>query len=403
MKTISKSNYSSQILEKYYRFFFSVFMALYPILCIYKGISRFTIGDVILIVFFIIAFLKQKSFSLDFRSFFIVAFVMYALIMLVANLLFFNLSAEHEPVALFIRLIKFIFYMVCATTLGSKAILPRIFKKTLYFIGVLTCLFLILQYFMFYVHGSVIRGIIPWLALHIEQYSLLDYELIYGYFFRPSSFFLEPSLFTHYIIVPLVFALFDNSTTKKSRRFFLIFILTVGIIMSTAAQGLVYLAVAFIFYFIFSKNKKEKLLFLSLTLCVIVILFFSTDIIQTAFNRLLFDEEAANARLGSYLYCFKMSPLYMWFGHGYGATANNSFMAGAAYVWYGCGIIGLLLVFGIFAIMYKKSSNTISKTLCIIFFVMFFGTGLFYNYMVFWYFSLILANNYVKTAPYLKE
>ena len=396
MKMISKTKNSSQLLEKYYRIFFSVFMALYPILCIYKGISRFTIGDVILIVFFLIAFLKQKSFSLDFRSFFIVAFIIYALIMLVTNLLFLNLSAEHEPTALFIRLIKFIFYMVCATTLGSKAILPRVFKKTLYFMGVLACLFLILQYFMFYAYGSVIRGIIPWLPLHIEQYSMLDYELIYGYFFRPSSFFLEPSLFTHYTIVPLVFALFDNTSNKKNRKIFLVVILTVGIIMSTAAQGLVYLAVAFIFYFIFSKNKKQKLLLLSLTLCGIIILFFSTDIIQTAFERLLFDEEAADARLGSYLYCLKMSPLHMWLGHGYGATANNSFMAGAAYVWYGCGIIGLMLVLGIFAVLYKKANNTVSKNLCLIFFIMFGATGLFYNYMVFWYFSLILANNYTK-------
>ena len=41
---------------------FSIFMALYPLLCIYKGISNFTIGDLILIVFFFVALFKKNNY-----------------------------------------------------------------------------------------------------------------------------------------------------------------------------------------------------------------------------------------------------------------------------------------------------------------------------------------------------
>lgn len=44
---------------------FSIFMALYPLLCIYKGISNFTIGDLILIAFFFVALFKQKTIILQ--------------------------------------------------------------------------------------------------------------------------------------------------------------------------------------------------------------------------------------------------------------------------------------------------------------------------------------------------
>ena len=47
---------------------FSIFMALYPLLCIYKGISNFTIGDLILIAFFFVALFKQKTIILDTRT-----------------------------------------------------------------------------------------------------------------------------------------------------------------------------------------------------------------------------------------------------------------------------------------------------------------------------------------------
>ena len=55
-------------------------------------------------------------------------------------------------------------------------------------------------------------------------------------------------------------------------------------------------------------------------------------------------------------------------------------------------MVGLSFVFLIFLSLYKTAKSEVSKISCVLFFVMFFGTGLFYNYMVFWYFSLIILN-----------
>lgn len=371
---------------------FSIFMALYPLLCIYKGISNFTIGDLILIGFFFVALFKQKTITLDTRTGIILTFILYAFLVLIINIFVSNVGEVYGTTSLLIRLIKFAFYMSCVLICGKNFLNRQVFKKTIFYCSLAACAFLLLQYVVFFGSGKILLGQIPGLSLHLDEYASLDYESLFANNFRPSSFFLEPALFVHYVIVALVFALFDKGSSSKSSRILLIVVFSMGIVMSTAAQGIVYLIIAFFGYALKGiKNKARAIAFIFLFICVALICFNNIEVLQNAMDRLLNNEEAAEARLGAYRYCFEMSGIKALFGNGYGTTANGEYMAGAAYVWYGCGLIGLAVILALFTASYKKSNNDISKILCVIFLVMFFGTALFYNYMVCWYFTLIMA------------
>lgn len=115
-----------------YKKAFSIFMALYPLLCIYKGISNFTIGDLMLIGFFFVALFKQKTIILDTRIGIILTFILYAFLVLIINLSVSNVGEVYDTNSLFIRLIKFAFYMSCVLICGRNFLNRHVFKKNDY-------------------------------------------------------------------------------------------------------------------------------------------------------------------------------------------------------------------------------------------------------------------------------
>ena len=116
------------------------------------------------------------------------------------------------------------------------------------------------------------------------------------------------------------------------------------------------------------------------------------DAVQFAVRRLLFEGDALEARVGTYKYISRMEGLHYLFGYGYGVVPpNNEYFAGAPYVWYGCGLVGFLLACSMFFSMFKNALSLKARTICVVFFVTFFVTSLFYNYMLFWYVTIIIS------------
>lgn len=377
--------------------FFSIFLALYPVLCIYKAFSSFTIGDVILICFFL--FSLKKSLKIDSRFCLSLIFAVYIIIVFVINYMF--TSSEYlnnNFFSVLLRIIKFIFYISSVFICTKDFFDYKIFKKTLIILASFSFLFIFLQYIVYFIFGEIIIGQIPFLPLHLDEYSKIDYNLIYSNTFRPSSIYLEPSIMSQVLILPLGIILYDKNDLSKFKRFLFILLCSIGIVLTKSAQGVLYLAITFCFYIcFFIKNKIKSFLFFILLILCFLFLFFYVDSFHFAVNRLLTDKYASSARLDSFDYCFSLNGLYMIFGYGYGTTPNNVYMTGAAYVWFGSGIIGLLLIISLFILFFIKSKNLLGKNLCLLFFVMFFGTSLFYNYMLFWYFSIILVVSKINT------
>lgn len=380
----SKKNNRTKTIQK----IFSVFLAVYPLLCIYKAFFRFTIGDVLLMAFLALGLMRPQK--IDFRVLSIGSFVAYTVFVFVLNLIFFKTMQLAAVLPYTLRLVKLIFYLLSAIIGGRAFFNTKYFEKALFTTSVVVCVFLFFQYIMYYGAGTVVLGRIPGLTVYLQEYLELDYETIYSYSFRPSSLFLEPANFCQFMVVPLGLALFSKNTTGKKRIFYII-IFTLGMLLSTSAQGMLYLAVVYIAYFLRGTTKKSMAaVFITIAIIAALIMYSEVDVVKTAVDR-LFNENAVDARFGSYSYLKTMEGIHIVLGYGYGVVPEEEFLAGAAYIIYGCGMFGFAFACLMFYELYKRATGNKAKTVCFIFFVALFGTSIFYNYMLFWYISIILC------------
>lgn len=377
------------------RILYSIFFAIYPLLCIYKGFYHFTIGDVILMLFFVFALLDYLFFSKNFKKIifneqFTIFFIasIYFLVNTLINSQLQNLDTESLFTLVF-RLAKFIFYMLSVFLCTPRMLDYKIFKKTIIFVGIISTIFIMMQYLFYYAFGKIVLGQINGLTVYLDEYAKLDYDKIFDYNFRPSSFFLEPSMFTQFLIVPLTLSVFDPLKKNKLINITINIFLTIGIILSTSGQGFFYIFIVYLLYFFYTiKNKLQFLLYLLLFLLLVILLYNNFEVFKFSVDRFLFNKNASSARLGAYSYCLSLKNFELLFGFGYGNVIKDVYFPGTAYIWYSGGLIGLMIILFLFFIFYKKANFLFTKIISILFFVMFFGTALFYNYMIFWFFSI---------------
>jgi len=105
-----------------YKKAFSIFLALYPLLCLYKAVSRFTIGDALLICFLFVTLVHKMSVKIDLRFWAAAMFILYAVVTLVFNLLLSPITVQYGATSLLWRIIKFIFYMACVFVCSDNAL-----------------------------------------------------------------------------------------------------------------------------------------------------------------------------------------------------------------------------------------------------------------------------------------
>ena len=372
------------VLEK----LFSVFLAVYPLLCIYKAFYKFTIGDVLLMFFLVLG--VMKPFKIDFRVLSIGAFVGFTAFAFILNMVIFQSMESLAIPSYALRLIKLVFYLLCAVINGKAFFKTKYFERAIFITSVVACVFLFFQYAMFYGTGNIVLGRIPGLTIYLQEYMELDYETIYSYNFRPSSLFLEPANFCQFMVVPLALSLFSKNISRKERIFYIV-VFTLGMLLSTSAQGMLYLAIVYVAYFIRgTKRKSFIVVFMAIAVIIVFVMYSEVSVIKTAVDR-LFNENAVGARFGSYSYLETMEGIHLVLGYGYGVVPEDEFLAGAAYIIYGCGMFGFAAVLLMFYELYKRACGNKGRLVCFIFFVALFGTSIFYNYMLFWYISIILC------------
>lgn len=365
---------------------FSVFFALYPILCIYKAFFRFTIGDIFLMFFLALGMINPPR--QDSRIIPAVIFLSYTSLFFAANL-FGHVMDNSLAATYFFRLAKLIFYFLSAYVCGKKYFDIYVFKKTVMAVGLCTAAFIVFQYVAYYSMGRIVLGRIPFLQVYEEDYIIDNYQDLLDRTFRPSSLMLEPATLCQYMVVPLVYTLYSNSMRGK-RKFLLSAIFIVTMVLSTSGQGVLYIAVILVLYtFTGVKRKRYAVGILIVAVTAAVFMYFAVEPFRFAADRLLYGTDALNARIGSYKY-LDMDTVGFIFGKGYGSLPYDEYFAGAAYVWYGCGVVGVALVTLLFGWLFVKAPGRKARMLCVLFFVMFWATSLFYSNMLFWYITLIL-------------
>lgn len=366
---------------------FCIFLAVYPVLCIYTGFYKFTIGDLGLLVFTVLGLLPPPR--KDRRIVPVAIFLLTTIFIFFLNLFVFRTMSSWAVSSYVFRLIKLCFYLGSAFLCGKKFFDTETFTKAVIAVGFVAALYMFFQYFAFYGLGRVYMGHLPGLEIYIEAYSQEDYVTLYKNVFRPCSIFLEPAMYVQYMIVPTTLALFSQRI-RVIPKAVIVGVFSISMLMSTSAQGVAYLAIMFFVYaLIGSKKKGNIVVFVFVVVMAAIVAYLLLEPFRFAVDRLLFGEKALEARIGAYQYVLDMPFEFSIVGFGYGVVPVEDYMAGAAYVLYGCGIIGFLLVANMFWSFFINARSKAARVICIIFFVMFFVTSLFYNYMLFWFATII--------------
>lgn len=393
---------------------YSVFLALMPVISIYaSGVPGLNAGDILFVIFAFMAIFSKASGRHSFNR-----KQSNALLLLVVYIIFsaclaslFQAPTLTHTIDIFVRSIRFTFYVICVVLLSRQYFDFETAANVVVKVSIAATVFMIAQYILYFQFGIILKGFLPFLPVYSSEYVTQNYELMYSiYFYRPTSFFLEPAWYAQYVIVALAILLFRGSIRNKYDISGAIFI-TLGIILSTSAQGLVFAAFLWMIFGLKLKKRTLKGALLFLMNIILIIFAFSTlyqtDIIQRSLSRINIASEtgAYSARFGGFdSFINNVPDNFKAIGLGYGSVPNNVWMSSAAYMLYGAGIIGFLLTCILFYKYYLASKHLASKLICLIFFAMFFGASIFNSYMLVFYFSFIIyegnrCDECIKTGP----
>lgn len=370
---------------------FSFFMAWYPLLCVYKAFYRFTIGDILLIAYVFFAVVNTSTARISGKKISpFLPFIFYAVFITFFSLL---VSSDASSFSVLFRLIKMIFYLFSVVFVSQNFLDFETFKKWIIRSTLVSAVIVYIQYISYYVFNSIFLAKFTFLELYLDEYSALDYERIYNYQFRPTSLYVEPATACQFMAVGLVIILFNKNFLRLKKLVYTAIVIS-GMLMTTSGQGVLFIVLAVALYFLYTYKNSIKIIgYVLFAIILGLILYNSVPVIKNAADRLLFNENAADARLGSVEILNTLTAGKLFFGCGYGNVPEDYYMASAVYITYGCGIIGFLLALRMFYRSYRLAPSSQSKIICIEFFAMFFGASLFLNYMLFWYFSLIMFLN----------
>lgn len=341
--------------------FNSIVICIFPILSIYKSfLPGFSLGDLTLLLGTILIILmnltcdkSKKIINGKPQIYLILIFFIYFMFSLIDY--FYNDDIS-STIFLFQRLIRTLFYVFVSCVFANN-IDFKIVTKMLKIIGIISSIFVILQFMLYYLFNVNIYFVARNFIYSNNVYDKNYYDLIVASkFVRCAGFFLEPSHFCQYACISLVFLL---SSKMNKKNIISLLICEVAIILSTSWIGIILSVILFFIYFINNVinngviNLKKFLVLIVILLLLVIIFYFEKDfaLVKYTIARIngLFEGNSAayTSRMISYRYFFVKTNdiLILLFGNGWGNSIEGTFYASFSYVLSCCGIIGLIMIF----------------------------------------------------------
>lgn len=369
---------------------YTIFIATLPLFSVYaSGVPGFTLGDIMLFLFFLYRIfigVKNKSINIPMKTVPIIWLVVAIIVLSIISML----GQGQADTNVSIRIIRRIFYYLSVVLVSSEWFDAAYGKKVIVVVGKIGAIYLFIQYIAYYVCHIVLHGYLPFLPVYHERYAQLDYQALYSSMFRPTSFLLEPAHFSRYLCIPLVLTIFDDNCEEK---WLWAFVMSGAIIASTSGIGTI--CVIFIWGIWFFRNQIRALYagkirpkHIVLFIVFVGVLLFSTkmDIVQLTIQRIVNTRltdinTAGGARFRGYLQYFQLPLFNLIVGKGYGNTPLTSWFSGASYILYGCGIIGFFVCVLMFYMLFIFCNDAAQRTLCVIFFLLFFMDDCFMSHV----------------------
>ncbi len=209
-------------------------------------------------------------------------------------------------------------YMVLVLVFATGCIDPKLLLRYATMVACFASMCIIVQYFTYYIlkfhltlvpTNLLLEGSSQWIQLaKTGRISVTGRTMA---FYRPSSFFLEPSHMFVYLSAPLYCAVLSGNFKKDK---FKALLLTVGTVLSTSGMGLMATAIVWGLFFVkngvnsrkFSfKNliRRETVIILLLGIGAVVVCFFEVEFFRRSLLRIFSSGDdysnAIEGRLGS--------------------------------------------------------------------------------------------------------
>ena len=244
---------------------FNLSIVLYPILSAYILFGQVDIGLFVCLLAGALTYAFERKNNCKIPRYYLLFFT-YALIVS-------TLFLKSIP----IRLILYTLILFYGCKCGELKLIIKYYKIT----AIICSCFLVFQFTVNAISGYNISGIIPFLTtIYGDNIDMTAIQLSAS---RPSSFFLEPSYFTQFIIPYIVYLLFSQENNIK-----LSILLSFTILLSRSGNGIVLLLIVWsAWLFLFNKNNIKFKVKFSI-LCIIIILIighFFPNSIQELLNR----------------------------------------------------------------------------------------------------------------------
>ena len=381
---------------------FSIFIAAMPLFAsYYSGLQGFTVCDVCLVFFTLISFFVLDSsaeyfFNITILMVGVVAIIVLSVISMVIQIIFD--FAEVPTKDIFIRIIRYAFYVFVALFVCKRMLNVHILVKSIVGIALVATIFLIVQVVAYQIFGVYIKGTISSIPLYVEGYNVAD-RMVFGDMFRATSFFLEPAHYSRYATIALSIVLFRNKTVQNKDIVRGVFV-SVGIILSTSSQGYVLLALIWLVFILVRLRYVQSTFVMSLFIVAIclspILLHIVLKIpvvsltLKRSLNGLSAGQNAATeARLGGVRYFLDLPTIYKIIGMGFGNIPDKSWMSSATYWLYGGGLV-TFFIFLIFMVKGLIRLNGFHRIVFLCYCLLFISDDSYYSYMLILFLSLSL-------------
>ena len=387
---------------------FTIIILLLPFLTIYKSpISRIDFGSFCLIGIYILALIFHKINSKicysDLKLWFI--YIVYILIVTVVA----SFSVLYQNIDyIFLRMLKFFMYICFLLSFKSSNLFSLYYAvKYIKNISIIATLFLLIQIIGRKLFSITILGYIP--SLVSESHSAYISRAVYATnstIERFASFTAEPAHYAMFIILALILLLFSEFEIKN--RVSIAVFLTIGILISTSAQGIGCSIIVWGAWLLFNKYniKTKKLFYTKVFLFTVgiagIIYYFNSSYGQFVLERLFTETHYGNAVLARTSTIFEffqqgVNVISILFGMGYGNVDTSLYYSSWAFNLWTLGIIGTLYTVYIYYHYYEESEVLSSKFLILMNFIAgFFSTSFMSDNLLLWFIIIFAINDFNK-------
>lgn len=407
--------------------FLTICIILSPFLKQYTSyIPGTNLADILMGLSVIMVIFSKRPKTISRKNNTLIFFVFYGVLITLVSMLV-QQYASFEIASRLIRFLYYVFIVLVSSHYFDFKLGLKIYKR----VCIIAASYLIVQVIVY----SVANIILPFKILPIPwaggvTFNISDVQIIASnYYYRPSSFFIEPGYAVQFLLPGFAFSLYGWMQSNKPDYKSGIVIFS-ALILSTSAQGVFMGVIILGFYIlkIISKNKNFSQIFRNFTIVIVLAImasfFVNIDIVQSAINKVSRIGAGNSTTLRLYrgfAVFFQLPLIHQVIGLGHGnlghyVMANNiitkfdppvmnpalaDYANGISATMLYYGVIGLFLLILLYYSFLKNTSGPF-RLIAITQIVLTLVEGALFNISIVFYFTLIYSG-YVYGNKYFQK